>query len=390
MNQDDDNFKLGRGLESLIPKSTGTKTIPEPSSQPISSPPQPSVSDASNKPAHSYQPTTPPANTFRPVVEPIGANTASPTHREEVLSHRNSTEPRALSHEESKPKTDLFAKAKAETQPPKLDAIFHIEVEKIFPNPQQPRRDFDEDGIRDLASSIREFGLLQPVVVTKVVKEVPGGTDVQYVLISGERRLRAAKYLGLERIPAIIRNVDLERERLELAIIENIQRENLNPIESARAMARLQDEFRLTQREIAVRLGKSREAIANTMRLLDLPMAIQEAIEQGKISESHGRVLLAVEEPSLQERLFRDLVDNNLTTRDLRLKVEAAKPKQKSLYEKKDLPPELKMAEERISSHLGAPVVIDQKGNSGKITISFYSEEELRSILDRLAKEKEY
>jgi ParB/RepB/Spo0J family partition protein len=151
------------------------------------------------------------------------------------------------------------------------EAVFHIEVEKIKPNPQQPRRDFNQDAIKELAASIREFGILQPLVVTKVVKEVPTGTDVEYYLIAGERRLRAAKYLGLERVPAVIKNVDLEKERLELAIIENLQRENLNPVEMGRAFARLQDEFRLTQREIAARLGKSREAVANTMRLLDLP-----------------------------------------------------------------------------------------------------------------------
>ncbi len=273
------------------------------------------------------------------------------------------------------------------------DAIFHIEVEKIRPNPHQPRRDFDEEGIRELASSIREFGLLQPIVVTKVEREVPTGTEVEYELIAGERRLHAVKLLGLERVPAIIRHVTAERERLELAIIENIQRAALNPIEVARAFQELQEQFRLTQREIAARVGKSRESVANTMRLLDLPTGIREALERGEITESHGRLLLAIEDPGAQQKLFEDLLTHEFTTRELKRRVRSARLQESGAGREQahsdPLVQELKMFEERLSGELGAPVAIEARGESGRIMIRFYSREELEHILARLKKESD-
>jgi len=266
------------------------------------------------------------------------------------------------------------------------EAVFHIEVSKIKPNPHQPRRDFNEESIKELAESIRQFGILQPLVVTKIEKEVPTGTEVEYQLIAGERRWLAAKYLGLETVPAIIKTIDSEKERLELAIIENIQRENLNPIETARAFARLQDEFNLTQREIASRLGKSREAIANSLRLLDLPSYIQDAIAEGKISESHGRLLLSVENPSAQQKLFEELLQSNLTTRELKRKISILSPKKEksSAISNVSLPdPEIKILEEKLKSTLGTPVKISRDGKSGKIIIEFYSEEELKNIISK-------
>lgn len=262
-------------------------------------------------------------------------------------------------------------------------AIFQIEVDKIRPNPHQPRRDFDQESLQELAASIREVGMLQPVVVTKVERDTPSGTEVEYVLIAGERRLLAAKLLGLERVPAIVRRVDFERERLTMAIIENLQREGLNPIETARAFSRLQDEFALTQREIATRLGKSREKIANTVRLLDLPAFIQEALIKDQISETHGRLLLAIPDPAAQKQLFDDILANRLTTRELK---ERVKPKKEKTLGETDLPPELKIFQEELSSRLGAPVKIEQKRteSGGKITINFYSVEELKGILDKL------
>jgi len=271
---------------------------------------------------------------------------------------------------------------------PKFEqAVFHIEVSKIKPNPQQPRRDFNEESIKELAASIRQFGIIQPLVVTKIEKEVPTGTEVEYQIIAGERRWLAAKYLGLETVPAIVKVVDVERERLELAVIENIQRENLNPIETARAFARLQDEFNLTQREIAARLGKSREAVANALRLLDLPKQIQDAIAEGKISESHGRLLLTIEDPGMQQKLFEDLLKSNLTTRELKHKINTVKiskikdePKEKT----QNFDPELKIIEEKLRLTFGTPVKISRDGQSGKIIIEFYSDEELKNIISKL------
>jgi len=271
-------------------------------------------------------------------------------------------------------------------QPQQTDSIFHIEVEKIKPNPAQPRKNFDEKALWELAHSIREFGFLQPLVVSKIEKETPTGVDVEYQLIAGHRRLLAAKLLGLQVVPAIIRNVDLEIEKLELAVVENIQREDLNSIERARAMAKLQDEFHMTQREVASKLGKSREVVANTVRLLDLPTYIQEALEKGQITESHGRFLLAVQDPGAQKRLFDDLVANRLTTRDLKNRVRMTKAGGAAPAE---ISPEMKMMEEKLSAEFGTPVKIERGENTGKITITFYSDEELQSILDKMGAGKD-
>ncbi len=169
-----------------------------------------------------------------------------------------------------------------------------------------------------------------------------------------------------------------------MAIIENLQRENLNPIEMARAFTRLQDEFKLTQREIASELGKSRETVANTVRLLDLPPAIQRAIEMGQITESHGRLLLAIDDQAAQQKLFEDLLANRLTTRELKEKTK----KKREVLVPPPLTPELQSFQEKLSSELGAPVEIEDKGGTGKIMINFYSEEELRNIIERLAGEE--
>jgi ParB family chromosome partitioning protein len=268
-------------------------------------------------------------------------------------------------------------------------SIYQIEVEKIRPNPDQPRRDFNPDAIRDLAASIREFGLLQPIVVTKIEKETPSGLDVEYQLIAGERRYLASKLLGLRLVPAVIRKVTLEREKFELAIIENIQRENLNPVETARAFQRLQEEFHLTQREVAAKLGKSRETVANSVRLLDLPPYIQEALQKGDISESHGRLLLAIEDPAAQKKLFDDISLYRLTTRDVKDRVERLrKPYGASEHSEQDeLPAEVRAMKDSLSQSLGAPIEIKKGAHIGKISITFYSQEELENILRRLGKE---
>jgi ParB family chromosome partitioning protein len=285
--------------------------------------------------------------------------------------------------------SNLLKEKQIKKYSPKFEqAVFHIEVSKIKPNPQQPRRNFNEESIKELAASIRQFGIIQPLVVTKIEKEIPTGTEIEYQIIAGERRWLAARYLGLETVPAIIKVIDVERERLELAVIENIQRENLNPIETARAFAKLQDEFNLTQREIAARLGKSREAVANALRLLDLPKQIQDAIAEGKISESHGRLLLTIEDPGIQQKLFEDLLKSNLTTRELKYKintVKISKSKNESTTVKtQNFDPEIKMIEEKLRLTFGTPVKISRDGQSGKIIIEFYSDEELKNIISKL------
>lgn len=267
--------------------------------------------------------------------------------------------------------------------------VFLIEVDKIKPNPHQPRRDFNEEGLRELANSIREFGILQPIVVSKLEQETEIGTAVHYQLIAGERRWLAAKLVGLERVPAIVRNIDLDKERLELAIVENVQRADLNPIEAARAYAKLQDQFRLTQREIAARIGKSRETIANTMRLLGLPNQIQEAVAKGQISESQARLLLTVVEISHQQSLFQELLQSNMSVRELRSKIGRLKvaPEPAEGEASRELPsqdPETIAVQRNLEEFLGAKVKVEKSGESGKITITFYSPEELHGIVNKL------
>jgi ParB family chromosome partitioning protein len=301
------------------------------------------------------------------------------------------------------------------------ESIFHIEIEKITPNPDQPRRNFDQDALHELANSIREFGFLQPIVVSQVKKESPNGIDVEYQIIAGERRFMAAKMLGLPRVPAIVRNVSLEREKLELGVIENIQRENLNPIEMARAFQRLQEEFRMTQREIAAKLGKSREVVANSVRLLDLPEDIQKAVEEGKVSESNARILLALDDVGLQRRLLQEIIDDKLTTRDVRERIQryaflnnreeramgqgnanlgivpgmehatapAAPRRGRPPLQEVQLQPEVKMLRDELSTELGAPVEIKKTAHNGSISITFFSEEELENILRKLGGNKD-
>lgn len=268
--------------------------------------------------------------------------------------------------------------------------VFLIETNRISPNPQQPRRDFDEQELMELASSIREFGIIQPIVVTKIEKETETGTQVEYQLIAGERRWRAAKIAGLERIPAVIRSINREQDRLELAIIENVQRANLNPIEAARAYAKLQDQFSLTQREIAVRIGKSRETIANVLRLLNLPTQLQEAVAKNTISESQARLLLSVSDPIQQQNLFEDILRSSLSVRELKSRIQKIKTagQTEELSAISTAPsPELASMQKTLEELLGTKVKLESSGQSGKITISFYSPEELEGIIQKLSKQ---
>ncbi|MFA6365354.1 MAG: ParB/RepB/Spo0J family partition protein [Candidatus Paceibacterota bacterium] len=256
-----------------------------------------------------------------------------------------------------------------------VQSIFHIEIEKIKPNPYQPRREFNSEELQELAQSIREFGILQPIIVCKIIKEAETGAIVEYQLIAGERRFQAAKIARLERVPAIVKQVDAGRAKLEMALIENIQRSNLNPLESARAYARLQDEFGVTQREIATRMGKSREAVANTMRLLNLPSDMQDALVQGKITESQGRALLAIQDSNAQRVLFDSLLHKKTTMREMQQIQQKALPPEN---------PQQKFWEVQLEERFGAPIKIKRQAKGGAINIQFYSNEELQGILEKL------
>ena len=191
------------------------------------------------------------------------------------------------------------------------NSIFWIEVDKVKPNPFQPRKEFDEARLNDLALSLRQYGMLQPIVVTRREVERPdGGLFTEYELISGERRLRASKLAGLKEVPALIREgQDTDKAKLELAIIENLQREDLNPVERAKAFKQLVDEFALKHIEVAEKVGKSREYVSNTIRLLLLPDVVLQALSEGKIAEGHTRpILMLVDHPEQQINLFKEIM----------------------------------------------------------------------------------
>lgn len=273
-------------------------------------------------------------------------------------------------------KKDEFISAKTAAG----DSIFQIEVDKISFNPFQPRKIIDPENLKELAASIREMGIIQPILVSKREVETSLGTEVNYELIAGQRRLMAAKLLGLPRIPAIIRKVPVEKEKLELAMVENIQRENLNSIETARAYSRLQEEFGLTQREIAGRVGRTRETISNTVRLLNLPTHIQEALMQNQISESQGRVLLAVADQREQQRLFEDIQRNNVSVRDLKERVRGLGKKTTEIAD-----PDLTELKTALKKLFGNGVKIEYDKTTGKIKLIFNSSTELEKIMRQLS-----
>ncbi len=264
------------------------------------------------------------------------------------------------------------------------DSIFWIEVEKVKPNPFQPRRDFDQARLQDLADSIRMYGVLQPLVVTRhEVAREDGGLQTKYELISGERRLRASKLAGLSQVPVIIRaQEENERVKLELAIIENLQREDLNPVDRARAFKRLAEEFNFKHIQIAEKVGKSREYVTNTMRLLSLPEEMLNAVSAGKISEGHTRpLLMLVDRPEEQVTLFKEIVYKKLTVREAeaiarRIAFDRVRKKERAFD------PELVELEEKLTESLGTRVQIERKDQGGRLVIDFFSNSDLQGILD--------
>ncbi len=261
------------------------------------------------------------------------------------------------------------------------DAIFWVEVDKVRPNPYQPRTEFDEAKLRDLADSIRQYGVLQPLVVTRHEEEKPdGGLATYYELIAGERRLRASRLAGLFQVPVIIRSEEEhDRMKLELAIIENLQREDLNAIDRARAFERLAKEFKLNNADIARKVGKSREYVSNSLRLLNLPSDIQQAVVDGKLSEGHARsLLMLIDRPEAQKTVFRDILTRKLSVRDVeKITREIAVER----VRKQDPTPELTALERSLAEAFGTQVEIRKQQDGGKLIINFFSIEDLQNIL---------
>lgn len=269
------------------------------------------------------------------------------------------------------------------------DSIFWVDVQKIQPNPFQPRREFDEEKLKELANSIRQYGILQPLVVTRREEQKDdGGLFVSYELIAGERRLRASKLAGVSQIPVVIREgtEDDDQLKLELAIIENIQREELNAIDRAKAFKQLVDMFGFKHTQVAEKVGKSREYVSNSIRLLTLPDEITGALIAGKVTEGHARPLLMLtDRPEEQMTLFKEIVLKKLTVREAE-RIARHTAQEKVRKRSLALDPELIALENRLTTDLGTRVQIERRGQIGKVMIDFMSPEDLRGILDRLEK----
>lgn len=268
------------------------------------------------------------------------------------------------------------------------DSIFWVEVDKIKPNPFQPRREFDEDQLRSLADSIRQYGVLQALVVTrKETEREDGGLGVEYELVAGERRLRAARIAGLAQVPVLIRTGDeTDLMKLELAIIENIQREDLSPVDRARAFERLSKEFNFKHHEIGKKVGKSREYVSNSLRILSLPEYIINALSENKISEGHTRpLMMLIDRPQEQETLFKEIMFKKLNVREAEsiarhIAVERAR---------KLIDQELIDIEGQFKEKLGTRVRIEKKEEGGRVTIDFFNKDDLLALLERIASDEE-
>lgn len=267
------------------------------------------------------------------------------------------------------------------------NSIFWVDVEKVVPNPFQPRREFDESNLKELAESVRMYGILQPLTVTR--KEVvldDGAFRTEYELIAGERRLRASKLAGLTQVPVIIRSGDeTDLMKLELAIIENLQREDLNPIDRALAFKQLAEAFKLSHAEVGRKVGRSREFVSNSIRLLNLPDTIISALSQGEISDGHARTLLMLNDrPEEQDVVFREVLLKKLSVREVERmarRIATDKVRKKSPL---DMDPELIEIEKQFTESLGTRVQIAKTDYGGKITIDYFSPEDLQKLLEVL------
>ncbi len=275
--------------------------------------------------------------------------------------------------------TDTKVKNTVDKAATENDAETIIKITKIEPNREQPRKNFDEDALQELADSIKQFGLLQPILVQD--------RKTYYEIIAGERRWRAAKLAGLKEVPVIIRDYT-EQEIVEISLIENIQREDLNPIEEALAYKRLLTEFNLKQDEVAERVSKSRTAVTNSMRLLKLCDEVQQMIIDDMISTGHARALITIEDPEEQYAIAQRVFDEKMSVRDIeKLVKNLNKPEKekKEIIEDKALDVIYQDIEEKLKQTLGTKVAIASKGNgSGKIEIEFYSHDDLDKIIELL------
>lgn len=282
------------------------------------------------------------------------------------------------------PKDAPQQKPSSGTASARQETMFFIAIDQIEPNPLQPRKEFDAEALQDLANSIKESGILQPILVMRA----KAGAKVPFQILTGERRFRAAKLAGLKEVPALIRDVANDQENLRIAILENVQRENLNPIELAQAYKKLVDEFHMDQESIGKKVGKSRQVVGNTMRLLALPMSIQEDVKNEVISENHARAILALPTDDMRLKLWREIKDLKLSARHA--EVAARKFKQTPSKAVASLDAETKQMAMQLEAHLGTKVTIEpgkHVSDGGKIVIKYFSNEDLRSVVKKIVNE---
>jgi len=274
-------------------------------------------------------------------------------------------------------------------EPTKYDSVYWVDTDRVKPNPYQPRREFNEEHLKSLAESIRQYGILQPLTVTRAeVEKADGGIQSEYELIAGERRLRASKLVGLKQVPVVIRGgAESGKVKLELAIIENLQREDLNAIDRAKALAQLAAEFGTSHVEIAAKIGKSREYVSNSIRLLALPEAIQNAVVNKDITEGHARALLMLSDrPTEMDTLFRDMV---LKKTSVRMAEQLARRIAQDKIRKHNKTPEMMEIEKNLTETLGTRVVIENRPHGGRLLIEFFSPEDLSNIIAAFAAKQE-
>ncbi len=248
-----------------------------------------------------------------------------------------------------------------------------IDINLIKSNEKQPRKSFDDVKIAELAQSIKEHGIIQPIILNK--------KDDYYTIVAGERRWRASKLLGLKEVPAIVMDLS-DKDILEISLIENIQRQDLNPIEEALAYQKLLSDFNLTQEELSKRVGKSRVAISNTIRLTALCDTVKQYLIDEVITEGHGRALLAIEDPKLQSEIAQKVIDEKLSVRELERLIKSFKFDKKTREKTREINPYYKDVTERLQNYFGTKVNISNKNNKGKIEIEYYSDEDLQRILE--------
>ncbi|MBI4132698.1 MAG: ParB/RepB/Spo0J family partition protein [Candidatus Sungbacteria bacterium] len=272
--------------------------------------------------------------------------------------------------------------------PTKYDSVFWIDVERIQPNPHQPRKEFSEAGLNSLAESIRQYGVLQPLVVSRTDVEKPDGLESVYELIAGERRLRASRLAGLRQVPVVIRQGESNLTKLELAIIENIQREDLNAIDRAKALQKLIDEFGISHAECAAKIGRSREYVSNSLRLLSLPEHMQDSIVMKEISEGHARPLMALNDrPEERETLFKEIILRKLNVRSAERIARSIAQERVHKYNRKSA--EMVELEKSLTETLGTRVIIETNAEGGCLRIDFFSPDDLQQLVDALAAERE-